>query len=213
VNTVDWELNVRRFIMHINKDITHGNQMKLGYIILFLGIGSFVTGVVVFLVFAELRAATDVLMEENTVQVNKTIGPDQSLKISSQGTNTQSNFSVIISAEPSDVTLRSEIRDPKGKIVSINELRDQFFGSFKPKYRGEYMIILNNKGTKSATIDAIFSQIPMISENDENRLNLLKGISVGIILVIIGILLIIGGGVILIMDKRKPKRTTSTRSE
>ena len=185
--------------------------MKRGYIILFLGIVSSVTGVVIFLVFAQLRAATDVLMEENAVQVNRTIGPNQSLKISSQGTNTQSNFSIIISAEPSDVLLRSEIRDPKGKIVSINEFTDQFFGSFKPEYSGEYVIMLSNKASRSATIDAIFNQIPMISENDENRLNLLKGILVGIILVVVGILLMIGGGALLIVDKRKLKRTTSTR--
>jgi hypothetical protein len=194
--------------MHINKDIIHGNQMKRGYIILFSGIVSFVLGIVIFIVFAELRAATSsTLMDENAVQVNRTIGPNQSLKISSQGTNTQSNFSVIINAEPLDVLLKSEIRDPKGKIVSIDEFRHQFFGSFKPEYKGEYETRLTNKGIKSATIDAIVSQIPLISENDENRLNLLKGILAGIILVIIGILLLVGGGVILIIDKRKSKRT------
>ena len=181
--------------------------MKRGYIILFSGIVSFVLGIVIFFVFAELRAETDIaLMDENAIQVNRTIGPDQSLKIPSQGTNTQSNFSVIIDAEPSDVLLRSEIKDPKGKIVSINEFRGQFFGSFKPQYRGVYETMLTNKGIKSASVNAIVSQIPLIFENDENRLNLLMGVLAGIILVIIGIVLLVGGGAILIIDKRKSKR-------
>ena len=181
--------------------------MKRGYIILFSGIVSFVLGIVIFFVFGELRAETDIaLMDENAIQVNRTIGPDQSLKIPSQGTNTQSNFSVIIDAEPSDVLLRSEIKDPKGKIVSTNEFRGQFFGSFKPQYRGAYETMLTNKGIKSASVNALVSQIPLIFENDENRLNLLMGILAGIILVIIGILLLVGGGVILIIDKRKSKR-------
>jgi hypothetical protein len=181
--------------------------MRRGHIILFAGIVSFVLGIVIFLIFAELKAATDItLIDENAAQASKTIGPNQSLKISSQGTNTQSNFSIIIDAEPSDVLLRSEIKDPKGKIVSINEFRSQFIGSFKPDYRGEYETILTNKDIKSASVDAIVSQIPLISENDENRLNLLMGILAGIILVVIGILLLVGGGVILITDKRKSKR-------
>jgi hypothetical protein len=181
--------------------------MKRGYIILFSGIASFVLGIVIFLVFAELKAATDItLMDENAAQADKTIGPNQFLKISSHGTNAQSNFSIIIDAEPSDVLLRSEIKDPKGNIVSINEFRGQFFGSFKPKYRGEYETILTNKDIKSASVDAVVSQIPLISESDENRLDLLMGILAGIILVIIGTLLLVGGGVILIMDKRKSKR-------
>lgn len=184
--------------------------MKRGYIILFSGVACFILGIVIFLVFAELRAATELFMQDNTVQVNRTIGPNQSLKISSRGTNTQSNFSVIVYAEPSDLILRSEIRDPKGKIVSINEFRDQFFNSFKPEYVGEYVATITNKGIVSANIDAIFNQVPMISENDENRLNLLKGILAGIILVIMGIPIIVGGGMALIIDKRKSKRTRTT---
>jgi hypothetical protein len=180
-----------------------------GYIILFSGVACFIIGVAVFIVFAELRAATDPFMQDNTVQ-NRTIGPNQSLKISSRGTNTQSNFSVIVDADPSDIIFRSEIKDPKGKIVSINEFSDQFFDSFKPEYVGDYVTTITNKGIIPANINAIFNQVPMISENDENRLNLLKGILTGIILVIMGIPIIVGGGVALIIDKRKSKRTSST---
>ena len=183
--------------------------MKRGYIILFSGVACFIIGVAVFVVFAELRAATDPFMQDNTVQ-NRTVGPNQSLKISSQGANTQSNFSVLVDAEPSDIIFRSEIKDPKGKIVSTNEFRDQFFDSFKPEYVGEYVTTITNKGIKSANIDAIFNQVPLISENDENRLNLLKGILAGIILVTIGIPIIVGGGVVLIIDKRMSKRTRAT---
>ena len=180
--------------------------MKRGYIILFSGIVSFIMGIVIFLVFAELRAATELPMEESTVEANRTIAPNQSLKMSSQTTNIKSNFSVIISAEPSDVGLRSEIKGPKGKTVSTSEFKDQFFGSFKPEHGGEYTTTITNKGLKSATINAMLSQIPMIAENDENRLNLLKGIVVGLVIVIIGILLLVGGGVILIIDKRKSNK-------
>ena len=144
--------------------------------------------------------------DDDAVTINRTIGPNQSLEITEQGTNVQSNFSLIISAEPSNVTLSSEIRDPKGKTISVNEFRDQFFGSFKPESAGDHATIITNKGAKPATIDAIFSQIPMITENDEKQLNLLKGILVGIILVTIGILLLVGGGVIIIVDKRKALR-------
>jgi hypothetical protein len=185
-----------------------GAKMKRGYIILFSGVACFTIGVAIFVVFAELRAATDPFMQDNTV-LNSTIGPNQSLKISSRGTNTQSNFSVIVDAKPSDIIFRSEIRDPKGKIVSSNEFRDQFFDSFKPEYVGEYLTTVTNKGIVSANIDAIFNQVPMISENDESRLNLLKGILTGIILVIMGLPIIVGGGVVLIIDKRKSRRASS----
>jgi hypothetical protein len=184
----------------------HGNQMKRGYIILLGGTGSFITGILIFLIFAELRAATDPLLKEETVELNRTIGPYESMETSGHGTTIQSNFSIIISAEPSDVILRAQIKDPKGKIISINEFRNEFFGTFKPESAGDYAIIISNKGAKPATVEAMLSQIPIITENDENQLNLLKGVLVGIILVIIGIFFLLGGGVTLIVDKRKSKR-------
>ena len=180
--------------------------MKRGYTILLVGTGSFIMGILIFLIFAELRAATDLQLEEDTVQVNRTVEPSQSLQISGHGTNIQSNFSLIISSEPSDVLMRAQINDPKGKTISINEFKDQFFGSFKPESVGDYATIITNKGAKPATVDAMLSQIPMITENDEKQLNLLKGVLVGIILIFLGISLLIGGGVILIIDKRKSKR-------
>jgi hypothetical protein len=192
--------------MHINQGIAHGNQMKRAYIILLAGTGSFISGILIFLIFAELRAATDPLLIEDIVEVNRTVGPSQSVQISGHGTNIQSNFSLIISSEPSDVILRAQIKDPKGKTISINEFRDQFFGSFKPESAGDYATIISNKGAKPATVEAMLSQIPVFAENDENQLNLLKGILVGMILAIIGIFFLVGGGVTLIMDKRKSKR-------
>jgi hypothetical protein len=180
--------------------------MKRGYIILLIGTGSFITGILIFLIFAELRAATDPLLEEGIVQVNRTVGPYQSLQISGHGTNIQSNFSLIISSEPSDILMRAQIKDPKGKTISINEFKDQFFGSFKPEYVGDYATIITNKGAKRATVEAMLSQIPIFTENDENQLNLVKGVLVGIILIFLGISLLIGGGAILIIDKRKSKR-------
>jgi hypothetical protein len=180
--------------------------VKRGYIILLAGTGSFISGILIFLIFAELRAATDPLLTEDIVEVNRTVGPNQSVQISGHGTNIQSDFSLIISSEPSDVILRAQIKDPKGKTISINEFKDEFFGSFKPESAGDYATIISNKGAKPATFEAMLSQIPIIAENDENQLNLLKGILVGMILVIIGIFLLVGGGVTLIMDKRKSKR-------
>jgi hypothetical protein len=180
--------------------------MKRGYIILLAGTGSLIVGFLIFLIFAEWRAATDLLLEEDIVPVNRTIGPHQSLQISEHGTSIQSNFSLIISSEPSDVILRAQVKDPKGKMISVNEFRDQFFGSFKPEAAGDYTTIITNTGAKPATVEAILSQIPMITENDENQLNLLKGMVAGIILVIIGICLLAGGGAILIIDKRNSKR-------
>ena len=180
--------------------------MKRGYIVLLAGTGSFILGILIFLIFAELRGATDPLLMEDMVEVNRTVGPYESVQISGRGTNNQSNFSLIISSEPSDVILRAQIMDPKGKIISINEFRDQFFGSFKPESAGDYATVISNRGAKPATVEAILSQIPILAENDENQLNLLKGILVGMILAIIGIFLLVGGGVILIIDKRKSKR-------
>ena len=180
--------------------------MKRGYIILLAGTGTLIMGILIFLVFAERKATTDLLPEEDTVPVNSTVGPYESLQISGHRTNIQSNFSLIISSEPSDVIMRAQINDPKGKTISINEFKDQFFGSFKPKSVGDYATIITNKGAKPATVEAMLSQIPMITENDENQLNLLKGVLVGIILIFLGISLLIGGGAILIIDKRKSKR-------
>jgi hypothetical protein len=180
--------------------------MKRGYIILLVGGGILIMGILVFLIFAEWRAATDLLLEEDTVSVNRTVGPSQSLQISGHGNNIQSNFSLIISSEPSDVILRAQVKDPKGKTISVNEFKDQFFGSFKPEAAGDYATIITNKGVKPVTVEAILSQIPMITENDENQLNLLKGVLVGIILIFLGISLLIGGGAILIIDKVKSRR-------
>jgi hypothetical protein len=180
--------------------------VKRGYIILLAGTGSFISGILIFLIFAELRAATDPLLTEDIVEVNRTVGPNQSVQISGHRTNMQSNFSLIISSEPSDVILRAQIKDPKGKTISINEFKDEFFGSFKPESAGDYATIISNKGAKPATFEAMLSQIPIIAENDENQLNLLKGILVGMFLAIIGIFFLVGGGVTLIMDKRKSKR-------
>jgi hypothetical protein len=179
--------------------------MKRGYIILIAGSCSLITGILIFLIFAELRAATDPLLMEDIVEVNQTVGPSQSVQILGHGTNTQSNFSLIVSSEPSDVILRAQIKDPKGKTISINEFKDQFFGSFKPDSVGDYASIISNNGAKPATVEAMLSQIPMLAENDEDQLNLLKGILVGIILGIIGMLFLVGGGAILIIDKRKSR--------
>jgi hypothetical protein len=179
--------------------------MKRGYIILLAGTGSLIVGILTFLIFAEWRAATDLLLEEDIAPVNRTVGSYQSLQVLGHGTNIQSNFSLIISSEPSDVVLRAQVKDPKGKTISVNEFKDQFFGSFKPKAAGDYALIITNKGAKPVTVEAILSQIPMITENDESILNLLKGMVAGIILVIIGICLLAGGGAILIIDKRKSR--------
>jgi hypothetical protein len=180
--------------------------MKRGYIVLLAGTGSFIAGILIFIIFAELRAATDPLLNEGIVEVNQTVEPYQSMQILGHGTNIQSNFSLIISSEPSDVILRAQIKDPKGKTISINEFRDEFFGSFKPESAGDYATIISNTGAKPATVEAMLSQIPIIAENDENQLNLLTGILVGMILGIVGIFLLLGGGAILIIDKRKSKR-------
>jgi hypothetical protein len=182
--------------------------MKRGYIVLLAGTGSFIIGILIFLIFAELRGATDPLLMEDIVQVNQTVGPYESVQISGHRTNTQSNFSLIISSEPSDVILRAQIRDPKGKTISINEFRDQFFGSFKPESAGDYVAVISNRGASPATVEAMLSQIPVFAENDENQLSFLYGILVGMILAIIGILFLVGGGVILIIDKRRSKPTT-----
>jgi hypothetical protein len=182
--------------------------MKRGNIVLLAGTVSFIIGIIIFLIFAELRGATDPLLMTNIGEVNQTVGPYESVRISGHGTNTQSNFSLIISSEPSDVILGAQIKDPKGKTISINEFRNQFFGSFKPESAGDYATIISNKGSKPATVEAILSQVPVFAENDENQLSLLYGILIGMILAIIGISLLIGGGVILIIDKRKSKRTS-----
>jgi hypothetical protein len=192
--------------MHINQGTAHGNQMNRGYIILLAGTVSLITGIIIFLIFAELREPTDPLLMEDIAEVNQTIGPSQSVQILGHGTNIQSNFSLIISSEPSDVVLRAQIKDPKGKTISINEFKDLFFSSFKPESAGDYTTIISNMGAKPATVEAILSQIPIFVENDENQLNLLKGILVGIILGIIGMLFLVGGGAILIIDKRKSRR-------
>jgi hypothetical protein len=182
--------------------------MKRGYIVLLAGTVSFIIGIIIFLVFAELRGATDPLLRGDIVEVNQTVGPYETFQISGHGTNTKSNFSLIISSEPSDVIIRAQIKDPKGKTISINEFRNQFFGSFKPEAAGDYVTTISNKGVKPVTVEAMLGQIPIFAETDENQLSLLYGVLVGIILVIIGILLLVGGGVILIIDKRKSKRTS-----
>jgi hypothetical protein len=180
--------------------------MKRGYIVLLAGTGSFIIGIVIFLIFAELRAATDPLLMEDVAEINRTVWPNQSVQISGHGTNIQSNFSLIISSEPSDVILRAQIKDPKGKTILFNEFKDQFFGTFKPESAGDYPTLISNRGAKPATVEALLSQIPVFVENDENQLNVLKGVLVGMILAIIGIFLLTGGGVILIVDKRRSKR-------
>jgi hypothetical protein len=63
--------------------------MKRGYIILLAGTGTLIMGILIFIIFAERKAATDLLLEEDMVPVNRTIGPYQSLQISGHGTNLQ----------------------------------------------------------------------------------------------------------------------------
>jgi hypothetical protein len=180
--------------------------MKRSYVILIAGAVIFIAGIAILLVYS--NSYVDPFLNENTIVSNSTIQPGQSINISREAVKVGRSLSLVISSEPFDVSLRTETNDPKGLIVSSNEFTEQLLTTIKPEISGKYISKITNLGTEPVTIDAAFGQLPMIDENDQSRLNLLRGILGGIIAVVIGIIVLIAGGIILIVDKRKSKATT-----
>jgi hypothetical protein len=180
--------------------------MKRSYIILITGAVIFIAGIAIFLVYA--NSYVDPFLNENTIVSNSTIQPGQSIDITRETVKAGRNLSLVISSEPFDVSLRMETTDPKGIIVSSNNFSEQLLTTIKPEISGKYISKIINLGSEPVTIDAVVGQLPAIDENDQTRLNLLKGILGGIIAVVIGVIVLIAGGIILIVDRRKSKETT-----
>jgi hypothetical protein len=180
--------------------------MKRSYVILIAGAAIFIAGIVIFLVYA--NSYVDPFLSENTIVSNSTIQPGQSINIPRETVKAGRNLSLVILSEPFDVSLRAETNDPKGIIVSSNEFSERLLTTIKPEISGKYISKITNLGTEPVTIDVVVGQLPVINENDQSRLNLLKEILGGIIAIIIGIIVLIAGGIILIVDKRKSKATT-----
>ena len=180
--------------------------MKRSYIILIAGAVIFIAGIAIFLVYA--NSYVDPFLSENTIVSNSTIQPGQSINITRETVKAGRSLSLVISSEPFDVSLRAETNDPKGIIVSSNNFSERLLTTIKPEISGKYISKITNLGTEPVTIDAVVGQLPIIDENDQTRLNLLKGILGGIIAIVIGIIVLIAGGIILIVDRRKSKATT-----
>ena len=181
--------------------------MKRSYIILIAGAVIFIAGIATFLVYA--NSYVDPFLSKNTIVSNSTIKPGQSVNITRETVEAGRSLSLVISSEPFDVSLRAETNDPKGLIVSSNEFSERLLTTIKPEISGKYISKITNLGTEPVTIDAVIGQLPIIDENDQTRLNLLRGILGGIIAVAIGIIVLIAGGIIFIVDRRKSKATTT----
>jgi hypothetical protein len=180
--------------------------MKRSYIILIAGAVILIAGIAIFLVYT--NSFVDPFLSENTIVSNSTIQSGQSINISRETVQAGRSLSLVISSEPFDVSLRAETNDPKGIIVSSNEFSERLLTTIKPEISGKYISKITNLGTEPVTIDAVVGQLPIIDENDQTRLNLLRGILGGIIAVVIGIIVLIVGGIIFIVDRRKSKTTT-----
>ena len=180
--------------------------MKRSYVILIAGAVIFITGIAIFLLYA--NSYVDPFLNENTIVSNSPIQPGQSINISRETVKAGRSLSLVISSEPFDVSLSAETNDPKGIIVYSNKFSGRLLTTIKPEISGKYISKITNLGTEPVTIDAVVGQLPVIDENDQTRLNVLREILGGIIAVVIGIIVLIAGGIIFLVDRRKSKATT-----
>ena len=109
-----------------------------------------------------------------------------------------------------NILLREQIKDPRGRIVSNGDFKNQFFTTIQPESSGNYPIKVSNLGNGPVTLDAIFGQTPFVNEKNQIQLGIAIVILIEGIAIVVGILVLIAGGVVLIVDIRKRTKGTST---
>jgi hypothetical protein len=125
-------------------------------------------------------------------------------------------LSLVISTESSHDTgqanpiLRETVRNPNGETISANDFAKQFVATIKPDVIGRYTLTINNFGGNFVSVGILFGNLPFVSQNNQLNVNFFAGLVTGGVLAITGIIALIVGLVVVIVDRRRTTRNTTT---
>ena len=212
-------------------------MLQRGYIILIAGAVFVVAGIALTAVYAISLAG--LVLSENVILSDVSINSSASVNRTLQITNTERPISIAlhIESEKNDgggtqtqqqqasniENLQEKVRNPSGIIINKNQFNSGsgndddnnnndggLFTTFRPDVVGEYTLTITNLGSSPVKVGGIFGYLPIIGNNNQVNLQSLGGIIAGVILFIIGIITLIVGAIIIILDRRRKKRTLTS---
>ena len=213
-------------------------MLQRGYIILIAGAVFVVAGIALTAVYAISLAG--LVLSENVILSDVSINSSASINRTLQITNTERPISIAlhIESEKNDgggtqtqqqqasniENLQEKVRNPSGIIINKNQFNSGsgndddnnnnndggLFTTFRPDVEGEYTLTITNLGSSPVKIGGIFGYLPIIGNNNQVNLQPLSGIIAGVILFFIGIITLIVGAIIIILDRRRKKRTLTS---
>ncbi len=116
-------------------------------------------------------------------------------------------LTIIVDSTNNDQSKFKEIViGPNGNTISNNTFQKSFFSTISPKATGEYKFILTNLDKKNkVNMHLFFGNLPFLKESGEIDINTFKGLILGVILFLGGVISLIIGIIFLIKDRNKEK--------
>ena len=214
-------------------------MLQRGYIILIAGAVFVVAGIALTAVYA-ISLAGLVLSENvilSDVSINSSASVNRTLQITN--TERPISIALHIESEKNDgggtqtqqqqasniENLQEKVRNPSGIIINKNQFNSGsgndddnnnnnndggLFTTFRPDVEGEYTLTITNLGSSPVKVGGIFGYLPILGNNNQVNLQSLGGIIAGVILFVIGIITLIVGAIIIILDRRRKKRTLTS---
>ena len=188
--------------------------MRRGYLILIAGGVLIASGIAISVIWAGSLGGR--IMNQNTILNGVSIYPSGATDAITQVNDLSRPLSLVISIESNDNTgqanpiLRETVRNPNGDIISTNDFAKQFVGTIKPDAIGKYTLTINNLGGNFVRIGILFGNLPFVSQNSQLNVNFFAGLVIGGVLAIVGIIALIVGLVVVIVDRRRTTRNTTT---
>lgn len=188
--------------------------MRRGYLILIAGGVLIASGIAISVIWAGSLGGR--IMNQNTILNGVSIYPSGAANAITQVNDLSRPLSLVISIESNDNTgqanpiLRETVRNPNGDIISTNDFAKQFVATIKPDAIGQYTLTINNLGGNFVRIGILFGNLPFVSQNSQLNVNFFAGLVIGGVLAIVGIIALIVGLVVVIVDRRRTTRNTTT---
>jgi hypothetical protein len=188
--------------------------MRRGYLILIAGGVLIASGIAISVTWAGSLGSR--VINQNTILNGVSIYPSGAANAITQVNDLSRPLSLVISIESNDNTgqanpiLRETVRNPNGDIISTNDFAKQFVATIKPDAIGKYTLTINNLGGNFVRIGILFGNLPFVSQNSQLNVNFFAGLVIGGVLAIVGIIALIVGLVVVIVDRRRTTRNTTT---
>ena len=180
--------------------------MKRSYIVLLIGVGTLVSGSIVFGVNSS-TLATDFLTNNLIIkQANIMPGKQYTTEMTLSSSDT---VSVLMRGQPFENKVQASITDKAGNTVWKETFNGDHISNFDAKKGQAYQVVIKNVDKTNVSVDAIIGNVPFMGIGNDAKTANVAGTLAGLGVGIVGIVILIVGGVLFFAD-RKPKKMVAT---